>query len=125
MFYTLSAMVRIRSDKDPRMDPAAAALAFAIDGMTAAAGAFNAAWLTAHAGSERTARRAAALLALAVLNAAAAIEALFAQALYSAHRFGGDIEPYFAPGAWLAVRLPMLAGTLLISLLILRKAASS
>ena len=143
------------------VDPAAG-LAFAADGATVAAGAFNAAWLFAYrphallpprpgadpadrsAGfsahspttDERTAGfparastpgvhtgRSFAALTLAVLNAGVALQAAFAQALYAGHRFGYETEPLFATGPWLASRALVLAGTLALSFLILRKAA--
>jgi hypothetical protein len=98
-----------------------AALAFAVDGATAVAAAFNAAWLFQHwvRGAER--RRLAAAT-LATFNAGVAVQAAFAQALYTSHRLGGPVEPFFAPAPWLASRAVLLAGTLLLSLLILRRA---
>ena len=99
----------------------AAALAFAIDGATAVAAAFNAAWLLQHwvRGAERGRRLAAVTLAL--FNAGVGLQAAFAQALSTSHRFNGPIEPFFAPLPWLASRAALLAGTLLLSLLILRR----
>ena len=100
----------------------AAALAFAVDGATAVAAAFNAAWLLQHwvRGAERGRRLAA--ITLALFNAGVGLQAAFAQALYTSHRFNGPIEPFFAPAPWLASRAALLAGTLLLSLLILRRA---
>ena len=98
----------------------AAALFFAADAATAVSGAFNALWLLVFAGETSPARRSAAA-ALAVLNAGAAVQATFAQAMFSARRLGFSIDPFFEPGAWLASRLLLLAGTLLISMLILRR----
>lgn len=71
-------------------------------------------------GAAPPARRTAAV-ALAVLNAGVAVQAAFAQAMFSARRLGFSIDPFFEPGAWLASRLLLLAGTLLISMLILRR----
>ena len=104
-----------------RMDTSAA-LAFAVDGATAVAGAFNTAWLLQHwlRGVQHGRRLAAATLA--TLNAGVSAQAAFAQALYTSHRLGGPIDPFFAPTAWLASRTILLAGTLLLSALILRKA---
>ncbi len=96
-----------------------AGLAFAVDGFTAVAASFNAAWLALYAGPGRERRTAA--LALAMLNVAIAVEAVFAQALYTAHRFGMSQDAFFDAQAWLPVRLAMLAGTLMISALILRR----
>ena len=99
-----------------------AALAFAADGLTVAAGGFNAAWLLTHwLGMEQRGRRLAAIT-LAAVNAGIAVQAVFAQALYSAHRFGLGVDPFFETAPWLASRLLLLAGTLLLSLLILRRA---
>jgi hypothetical protein len=104
---------------EERMDPVAAVI-FAADGASAVCGAGNAAWLLHFAaGSPHGRRRAAA--SLAVLNAGIAVQAVFAQALYSARRFGFDTAPFFEPGPWLASRLLVLAGVLLISTLILRR----
>lgn len=100
-----------------------AGLIFAADGTTTVAGAFNAAWLLQHwvRGAQRGRRLAA--ITLATLNAGIAVEAAFAQALYASHRLGGPVEPFFAAAPWLASRIALLAGTLLLSLLILRRAA--
>ena len=101
---------------------ASAALAFAVDGATAAAGAFNTAWLLQHwlRGAQHGRRLAA--VTLAMLNAGVAAQAAYAQALYTSHRLGGPIDPFFAPAPWLASRAILLAGTLLLSALILRRA---
>jgi hypothetical protein len=99
-----------------------AALAFAVDGATTVAGAFNTAWLLQHwlRGAQHGRRLAA--VTLATLNAGVAVQAAFAQALYTSHRLGGPIDPFFAPAPWLASRAILLAGTLLLSALILRRA---
>lgn len=102
---------------------AAAGLAFAADGATVAAGAFNAAWLFSYRPVRgEGARPSFAALSLGVLNAGIAVQAAFGQALYSAHRWGFDIEPFFATGPWLASRALVLGGTLVLSMLILRRA---
>jgi len=98
-----------------------AALVFVADGTTAAAAAFNAAWLCAHwLGSAAPVRR-LATATLALVNAGVAVQATFAQALFTAHRLGWPLAPWFEPAPWLAARAPLLAGTLLLSLLILRR----
>jgi hypothetical protein len=97
-------MHRIRIEGMPRMDPAAG-IAFAADGLTAAAGAFNAACLTARIDSERLPGR------------------RFAQSIYQAQRSGYALDPFFAPGPWLSSRLLVSAGVLCMSLLILRRRA--
>ena len=97
-------------------------LIFAADATTAVAAAFNAAWLAGHwLGTEQRGLRLAAAV-LATLNAGIALQAGFAQTLYFAHRLGADTAPYFATAPWLASRAPLLAGTLLLSMLILRRA---
>ena len=102
---------------------APAGLAFAADGFTVAAAGFNAAWLAAHwLGQEHRGRRFAALT-LALVNAGIAVQAAFSQALFSAHRFGADTAPFFDPAPWIASRLMLLSGVLMLSLLILRRAA--
>lgn len=102
---------------------APAGLAFAADGFTTAAAGFNAAWLAAHwLGQEQRGRRFAALT-LAMLNAGIAVQAAFSQALFSAHGLGADTAPFFEPGPWIGARLLVLGGVLLLSLLILRRAA--
>jgi hypothetical protein len=100
-----------------------AALAFGADGATGAAGAFNAAWLFGHwvRGAARGRRLAAVTLAL--VNAGIAVQAAFAQALFTAHRFAWPEAGFFAPAPWLASRVVLLAGTLLLSLLILRRSS--
>lgn len=99
-----------------------AGMAFAADGATAAASAFNAAALIARRAGENAAARRSALLVLVIVCAGVAVQAVFAQALYSARRFDVDIAPFFSPGGWLASRAVLLAGTLLLSALILRGA---
>lgn len=102
---------------------APAGLAFAADGFTVAAGGFNAAWLAAHwLGQEHRGRRLAALT-LALMNAGIAVQAAFSQALFSAQRFGADTGPFFATAPWVASRLLLLCGVLLLSVLILRRAS--
>ncbi len=97
------------------------ALIFFADGATAVAGAFNCAWLTAHwlRGAARVRRLAAVTLAL--VNAGIAVQAAFGQALFSAHRLGMPVEPLFEPAPWLVARLPLFAGTMLLSALIIRR----
>lgn len=102
---------------------APAGIAFAADGLTVAAGGFNAAWLAGHwLGLEHRGRRMAAFT-LALVNAGAATQAAFSQALFSAHRLGFETAPFFETGPWVASRLLLLCGVLLLSSLILRRAA--
>lgn len=101
---------------------AGAALVLAVDGATGASAAFNAASLLARAAAERASGRRAAAIALAATNAGIATQAAWSQALFLAHRFGLPVEPFFSEGAWLAPRLLLLAGTVAVSALILRRA---
>jgi hypothetical protein len=109
-----------RRGSEGRMDTSAA-LAFAVDGATAVAAAFNAAWLYHHwvRGAQRARRLAA--VTLATFNLGVAVQAAFAQTLYTSHRLGAATEPFFAPVPWLASRAVLLAGTLMLSTLILRR----
>ncbi|MBI5285096.1 MAG: hypothetical protein HY874_08395 [Chloroflexi bacterium] len=100
---------------------AAPALIFFADAATAAAGAFNTAWLAGHWLRGAAPVRRLAAVTLALVNAGIAAQATFAQAMFSAHRFGFSVEPFFGTAPWLAARLPLLAGTLLLSALILRR----
>ena len=96
-----------------------AGIAFAADGATAAAGSFNAAWLALHRVTSRERRVAA--VSLALVNAGAATQAVFAQALYGAHRFSLPEGLFFSAPLWLGSRVLLLAGVLAISVLILRR----
>lgn len=98
--------------------PVAAALA--ADGATAACGAFNAAELAVRRRVEPRARRRTALGVLAAVNGGIALQSAFAFALFATHLVGAPAETFFAPGAWLASRVLLLAGTAAISALILR-----
>lgn len=100
-----------------------AASIFGVDAATAVASAFNAGWLFARSARGGEAGRRTAAFTLALLNAGIAAQATFAQALFIAHRFGSSTEPFFAAPAWLASRAALFAGTLLLSLLILRAAS--
>ena len=101
----------------------AAGIAFAVDGATAAAGAFNAVVLLTRHASTGTAARRTAVIALAALNAGVALQAVFAQALYAAQRSDADTAPFFDAGPWLASRALLLAGTLLMAMLLTRRTA--
>jgi hypothetical protein len=100
----------------------AAAVALAMDAQTVVAGAFNAAWFAARRATESRSSRRTAMDVLCVLSAGIAVQAACAQALFFARHAGWSTEPLFAPGAWIAARAPLFAGTLLLSLLILRRA---
>lgn len=100
---------------------AAAGIIFAADATTAVAAAFNAAWLFGHWLRTAARGRRLAALSLTAVNTGIAAQAVYAQALYSAHRFGWPEEPLFGATPWLAARLPLLAGTLLLTMLIFRR----
>ena len=55
------------------------------------------------------------------LNAGIAVQVAFGQALFSAHRWGYQLDPFFAAAPWLASRVLLLAATLALSALILRR----
>jgi hypothetical protein len=100
------------------------ALALGADGLTAAAAAFNAAWLAAGpARNQRTAGRRFGALTLAAISAGAAVQAAFSLALFASHTYGFDSGDLYAPGPWVASRVVLLAGTVLLSMLILRRNA--
>ena len=105
------------------MDPGAG-LAFAADGATAAAATFNAASFWVRAGNEPVPGRRTALAVMFLLSAGVAVQALVAQAMYSAHRFGYALDPFFDLGPWLASRLLLTAGTFALTALILRRQRS-
>jgi hypothetical protein len=100
---------------------AGAGIAFAADGATVAAGSFNTVWLVLHRAAARLRERRTAAVALALLNAGAAMQAIFAQALYAAHRFAQPEGVFFSAPAWVGSRLVLLAGVVAISALILRR----
>jgi hypothetical protein len=106
---------------EERMEPGAGII-FAADGAAAVSGGFNAAWLFRIGAASPPGRRTAAV-ALAVLNAGVAVQATAAQALFTTRRLGLDDALFFEPGPWLASRLLLLTGTVLISMLILRRSA--
>lgn len=123
MFYHAARALRMEDGKVRRVD-AWYGFGFAAGGATAAAAAWNASWLWARwlrpeAGPPR--RRFAAG-ALALLNAGVAVESTAAQGLYVAQHAGWDTTPFFVPAAWIGARAGLLAGTLLLSLLIVRRA---
>ena len=99
----------------------AAAFAFVADGTTFVASAFNAAVLIARRNGEASQGRRHAMFVLALVSVGVAVQAAFAQALYTWHRFDLDVAPFFAAGPWLVSRAALLAGTLLLSTLILRQ----
>jgi hypothetical protein len=103
---------------------AGSSLVATADGLTAAAACFNAAWLLRERMPRETApARRLAAFSLGLLNAGIAAEAAYAQTLFTAHRLDMATEPFFDAAPWLAARTGLLAGTLLITALILRRRA--
>jgi hypothetical protein len=102
------------------------ALVLVQDIVTIACGGFNAAYFSTR-WTERGARpsRRVAAAALALLNAAIAVESVFFLALYWTYRWQGALDRFFWPPAWLSARLLLLVGTAFISALILRERASA
>lgn len=104
------------------MDAGAVAV-LVTDGATAAAAAFNTTWSQARLRADIAAARRTALVTLALLNAGIALQALYSLALFLAHRLHWPADGLYAPGAWIASRALLLAGTLALSALILRRRA--
>jgi len=100
---------------------AGAGIAFAADAATAAAGSFNVAWLALHRAGPRTRARRTAVAALLLVNAGVAVQAAFAQALYTAHRFALADGALFSAPAWVSSRIVLLAGVLMLTALILKR----
>jgi hypothetical protein len=104
------------------MDPGVV-LVVAQDVGTALCAVFNGAyfsllWLRAKGSQSR--RLAAA--ALALINAAIALESLFFQAIYWCYGMGVSIDALLSPGVWLATRFLPFAAAALMTILILRRA---
>jgi len=60
--------------------------------------------------------------ALALVNAAIALESLFFQAVYWCYGMGVSIEALLSPGVWLAARFLLFAAAAFMTILILRRA---
>jgi hypothetical protein len=83
---------------------------------------FNAAYFSKRWAARRSrASHRVGSAALALLNAAVAVEGVFSAALYWTYRWQGSLDGFFWPPAWLSARLALLAGTAFISALILRQ----
>ena len=104
-----------------RVDPASS-LVLCVDAATAAAALFNALALNARRERETIAPRRNAVSALVVLSAGVAVQAAFSQAMFASHRLGHELAPFFAADAWIASKALLLIGTLLLTLLITRRA---
>lgn len=97
-------------------------LIVAQDAGTAGFGLLNAGYFAGYwsRASESRSRRLGAA-ALVVVSAAAAVEAVFSQALFWSER---DLIGALSPEEWALLRLPLLAATLFISLIIARRLRS-
>lgn len=94
------------------------------DVATVTCGLFNAAYFAGYwwRRTDRRSRRVGAA-ALAVVGVAAAVEAAFSQALFWSQREAISLG-LLSPGAWALIRLPLLAATAFISIIILRRLLS-
>lgn len=93
--------------------------AVSADALTCAAAGADAGWLLARNAAREPSRRLAAGV-LALLCAGVAVQAAGSIALFAAHR-AGAADPFFEPRAWLATRTLLLAGTLALTALLLRR----
>lgn len=100
------------------------ALVAAQDLATAACGLLNAGYFARYWWRRPgwRARRLAAA-AMAMVSAAAVVEACFSQGLFWAQQGAGPLGD-LSPGAWALVRLPLLVATLFISALVIRRIRS-
>ncbi len=99
-------------------------LVVAQDVATAACGLLNAgyfAWYWRLPGVSKRRRLAAVMLAM--VSAAAVVEALFSQGLFWSQQ-GVLALPQLSPGVWALLRLPLFAATAGISMVILRRLLS-
>lgn len=99
----------------------AASFAVAANLATALAAMFNAAALAMRRATAVTAARRTAIAVVACVNGGIAVEAAASQAMFAAWRSGAALDAFFAPGAWTAARMPLLAATLAMTALILRR----
>jgi hypothetical protein len=90
------------------------------DAGTAGFGLFNAGYFSRYFSLPGAGRRLGAL-ALALVSAAAAVEAMFSQALFWSQR---DVVASLSTGEWALLRLPLFVATLFISLIIARRVRS-
>ena len=101
-----------------------AGLVVAQDLVTAACGLLNAGYFANYWWRRNGVRaRRVGAAALALLSAAAVAEALFSQALLWSQEGRGALGQ-LSPGMWALLRLPLLAATVFISVLILRRLRS-
>ncbi len=83
---------------------------------TALSGAFNIGYFAGYAWRSGSSGRRVGAATLTLVNAAAVVEAIFSQAMF----WGEGLSA----GTWALMRLPLLAATVFISLLILRRLRS-
>ena len=101
-----------------------AGLVVAQDLATAACGLLNAGYFVAYWWRQDESRgRRIGAAALALVSAAAVVEALFSQGLFWWQQ---GVVPLgqLSPGSWALVRLPLFAATVFISILVLRRLRS-
>jgi hypothetical protein len=95
-------------------------LIMAQDLATAVCGAFNAAYFGHHAWVRRARARRVAATAMALVSLAALVEAGFSQGLLWSQS-GGPVEDLVSYEGWALLRLPLLAATAFVSLLVWRR----
>ncbi len=101
-----------------------AGLVVAQDLATVACGLFNSAYFADYWWRTNGSRgRRIGASALALVSAAAVVEALFSQGLFWAQQGMGPLGQ-LSPGIWALVRLPLFLATLFISILVLRRLRS-
>ncbi len=101
-----------------------ASLVVAQDLATATCGLLNAGYFVAYwLRPEESRSRRVAAFALALVSSTAVVEALFSQALFWWQQ---GLSPLgeLSPGGWALARLPLLAATVFISMLVLRRLRS-
>ena len=91
------------------------------DGLTALCAAFNTLYFVRYWQRPAARSRRVGAAALVLVNSSMAVQAVFFLALYLTHRWGGPVEGFFSPGAWLPARAPMLAAAAFITLLVVRQ----
>ena len=96
-------------------------LVVAQDAGTAGFGLLNAGYFAGYWHANASWSRRAGAAALALVSVAAAVEAVFSQALFWSQR---DLIGALSEGEWVLLRLPLFAATLLLSLIIVRRIRS-
>jgi len=92
------------------------------DLVTAACGLGNAAYFVHYWWRRNGSRgRRVGALAMALVSAAAVVEAAFSEGLLWSQAGTGPLEALFSPAAWALLRLPLLAATGFVTLLVWRR----